>query len=237
MPSIHPRDRATLCRFSFSDGRRCRSPRVSTSPDFCYYHAEKAAHAAASEQLAADLSILFSGRLISANDLSAALSRLLTAVILGHIKPRTARTVAYMAQTLSQTLRVAQDEYINSYGSDAWRRAIHSNITSNHPRISNPPRLNQPAPNSAPPSTPPPAKTSTRSASVQPRNSSSAPQPSQAAQPSDSRRPPANSADAALAVASQLFPPRPSQPSPNAAASALPRPHTNPSPEPPPQRT
>jgi hypothetical protein len=43
MPSLSSKDRVSLCRFTFEDGRRCRTPRISTSPDFCFYHAKKQA--------------------------------------------------------------------------------------------------------------------------------------------------------------------------------------------------
>jgi hypothetical protein len=41
-----------------------------------------------------------------------ALSRLIPAVIRGDIKPRLARTVAYMLQTQLQAIHLAQHEYI-----------------------------------------------------------------------------------------------------------------------------
>ena len=49
MPSLSSKDRVSLCRFTFDDGRRCRTPRISTSPDFCFYHAQKEAQHRATE--------------------------------------------------------------------------------------------------------------------------------------------------------------------------------------------
>jgi hypothetical protein len=35
--------------FAFADGRRCRTPRISSHPHFCFYHAQKEARARATE--------------------------------------------------------------------------------------------------------------------------------------------------------------------------------------------
>src|SRR5713226_797172 len=96
------KDRASLCRFTFSDGRRCRTPRSPHHPHFCSDHARKESQAGAADQLARELSYFFSGEYLSACDLSAALGRLLPAVVRGDIKSRSARTIAYLSQTLVQ---------------------------------------------------------------------------------------------------------------------------------------
>src|SRR5882724_40928 len=108
-------DRVSLCSFTFSDGRRCRTPRAAKHPHFCFYHAQKEARARAAEKLGKDLAYFFSGDYLSACDLSTALSRLIPAVVRGDIKPKTARTVAYLAQTLLQAIHISQDEYINAF--------------------------------------------------------------------------------------------------------------------------
>src|SRR5271170_6453192 len=92
MSSLSPNDRVSLCMFAYADGRRCRTPRISTHPHFCYDHAQKESRAVTADKLAKDLEAFFSGHYISANDLSIALARLLPAVVRGDIKPRTART-------------------------------------------------------------------------------------------------------------------------------------------------
>jgi hypothetical protein len=93
MSSLTAKDRVSLCSFTFSDGRRCRTPRVHNHPHFCFYHAQKEARAA--ESLSKDLSYFFSGDYLSACDLSTAMGRLIPAVVRGDVKPRTARTLAY----------------------------------------------------------------------------------------------------------------------------------------------
>ena len=132
MSSLSPNDRVSLCLFTFSDGRRCRTPRTGTHPHFCFYHSQKEARAQAAEQLGKDLACFFSGDYLSACDLSTALSRLIPAVVRGDIKPRLARTVAYMFQTQLQAIHIAQHEYINAFGTDGWRKSIRNGVNANY---------------------------------------------------------------------------------------------------------
>ena len=117
MSSLSSKDRVSLCTFTFSDGRRCRTPRNRDNPHFCFDHAQKEAHSHAAQSLGKDLAYFFSGDYLSACDLSTALARLIPAVVRGEVKPRTARTVAYLAQTLMQSIHISQHEYIERWGS------------------------------------------------------------------------------------------------------------------------
>jgi hypothetical protein len=132
MSSLSPKDRVSLCMFSFADGRRCRTPRLRNHPHFCYYHAEKEARARAAQSLSTDLARYFSGTYLSACDLSTALGCLIPAVVRGDVKPKVARTVAYMAQTLLQSIHISQDEYINAFDTDGWRKSIRTSVHGNH---------------------------------------------------------------------------------------------------------
>src|SRR5713226_116547 len=67
------KDRKSLCRFTFADGRQCRTPRSPHHSHFCSDHARKDSQACAADKLALELSYLFSGEYLSACDLSAAL--------------------------------------------------------------------------------------------------------------------------------------------------------------------
>ena len=122
----------SLCRFTFDDGRRCRTPRISSHPHFCFYHAQKEARARTAKKLGKDLAYFFSGKYLSACDLSTALARLIPAVVRGDVKPKTAHTVAYMAQTLMQSIHISEHEYINAFGTDAWRKSVRNSVTSNY---------------------------------------------------------------------------------------------------------
>jgi hypothetical protein len=130
--SLTSKDRVSLCLFSFTDGRRCRTPRTGNHPHFCFYHAQKEARAQAADKLAKDLACFFSGDYLSACDLSTAMARLIPAVIRGDIKPRLARTVAYMVQTQLQAINLSQHEYINAFGTDGWRKAVRNSVNVNY---------------------------------------------------------------------------------------------------------
>jgi hypothetical protein len=132
MSSLSPKDRASLCSFTFSDGRRCLTPRDRNHPHFCFYHAQKEARARTANKLGKDLDYFFSGDYLSACDLSTALARLIPAVVRGDVKPKTAHTVAYLAQTLMQAIHVSQDEYINAFGTGNWRDSIRKSVKGNY---------------------------------------------------------------------------------------------------------
>ena len=132
MPSLTAKDRISLCLFSYEDGRRCRTPRTGNQPHFCFYHAQKESQARAAESLSKDLANFFSGDYLSASDLSTAMARLIPAVIRGDIKPRLARTVAYMFQTQLQAIQLSQHEYINAFGADHWRKAVRTSVNVNY---------------------------------------------------------------------------------------------------------
>jgi hypothetical protein len=132
MSSLSPKDRVSLCSFTFSDGRRCRTPRVAKHPRFCFYHAQKEARARTAKKLGKDLAYFFSGDYLSACDLSTALARLIPAVVRGDVKPKTAHTVAYLAQTLMQAIHVSEQEYINAFGTDRWRKSVRNSVNSNY---------------------------------------------------------------------------------------------------------
>src|SRR6266403_1711793 len=176
MSTTRSKDRTGLCSFTFANGHRCRSLRSASHPHLCYYHARKEAQARAAEQIGRDISYFFSGRYLSACDLTAVLARLFSAAASGELKPKTASILAYLGQTLLQTIHLAQHEYINAFGTNAWRDAVCSSVNgnSNH---RNPPA---PQPSGAPQQTPP----SSQHLSAQPQlQSAPAQQPPPARQP------------------------------------------------------
>jgi len=117
--------------FTFSDGRRCRTPRTRNHSRLCFYHAQKEARARTAKTLGKDLAYFFSGDYLSACDLSTALARLIPAVVRGDVKPKTAHTVAYLAQTLMQAIHLSKHEYINAFGTDAWRDSVRNSVNGN----------------------------------------------------------------------------------------------------------
>ena len=220
MSSLSPKDRVFLCLFAFEDGRRCRTPRTGNHPHFCFYHAQKEARAQAAEKLGKDLACFFSGDYLSACDLSTALARLIPAVVRGDIKPKLARTVAYMFQTQLQAIHLSQHEYINAFGTDGWRKAVRNSVNVNYDYRF--PPTHEPEPQQLATSTPPQTLAPSPQTPPRPQQSAAAtPQP-----PSASRPSPAN-VEAALSVARSTFRRRPnSAAAPSAVPAANPPAHT-----------
>lgn len=155
MPSIPAKDRVSLCRYSYADQRKCLTPRSPSHPHFCYFHARRESQSVATEKLAENLAYFFSGRYVSANDLSYALGQLLPAVVRGDIKPRTASTLAYLAQTFIQAIQLAQKEYIYAFGTPEWGAQIRNNVSCNIDHLKETdPDANAPAPNEQPAANP-----------------------------------------------------------------------------------
>ena len=147
MSTNRSKDRASLCSFTFADGRQCRMPRREGHPYLCAFHARKEAQALAGQKTADDIAYLLSGSFISACDLSSALGRLFSAVAQGQVKPKTASTLAYLSQTLVQALHLSQDEYINAFGTDYWRETIRISHEQNADRLCPPePQPSDPVP-------------------------------------------------------------------------------------------
>src|SRR6266446_541911 len=131
MSSLSPKDRVSLCSFTFSVGRRSLKKNTGKNPHFCFDHAQKEARARAAQKLGKDLTYFFSGDYLSACDLSTALARLIPAVVRGDVKPKTAHTVAYLAQTLMQAIHISQHEYINAFGRNGWRESVRNSVNGN----------------------------------------------------------------------------------------------------------
>jgi len=60
--------RASLCSFTFADGRHCRTPRAG-HPHLCAFHARKDAQALAGQEAGKDIAYHLSGSYVSACDL------------------------------------------------------------------------------------------------------------------------------------------------------------------------
>jgi hypothetical protein len=123
MPTI--KDRSRLCAFTFADGRQCRTPRRSGHQHLCHDHAKKEAEALIAKQAGEDLASLFCGKHLCTSDFTAALGRVLSAVARGHIKPKTAVSLALLGHTLNQSIKIAQNEYANAPGGNARRERVN----------------------------------------------------------------------------------------------------------------
>ncbi|MGC1617019.1 MAG: hypothetical protein WA765_00875 [Candidatus Acidiferrum sp.] len=122
MSSIRPQDRASLCTFTFADGRRCRTPLSSSHPRLCFDHARKDAQAHAPDPPRTDLSFFFSGEWVSAYDLSAVIARLMPEVAHGQCNPKIASTVASLSRTMVRTIQLSQHEFISTHADERLPR-------------------------------------------------------------------------------------------------------------------
>ena len=122
-----------VCRFTFGNGRSCRMLLSPSHTSLCTYHARKESQAITAQGVGRNLAASLSHDFITACDLTSALSQLFGAIAQGHLQPKTANTLAYVGQTISQTLRLSQQEFIAAYGAQAWRSAIRDAITTAHP--------------------------------------------------------------------------------------------------------
>src|ERR1700687_5274955 len=197
--ATNKKDRSGLCAFTFADGRQCRTPRRSGHPHLCYFHAQKEAESLAAKQAGQDIFRFLSTKLLTACDLGVAMSRLFRAVASGEVKPKVAGTLAYLAQTMLQSIPIAQHEYCEALGTGYWRSAIRSsfNVTAPEPK---------PAPRPQPAPKPPASLASTPTAKP---TSSPAPQPPVNCH-SERSEEPASSSNSSLATHHPPLPPAPS---------------------------
>jgi len=231
-PATRKNDRSSLCSFTFADGRHCRSPRKAGHTYLCAFHARKEDHALAADQAGQDIARHLSRGYISACDLSSALGRLFAAVAQGHVKSKTAATLAYLGQTLVQTLHLAEHEYVNAFGSDSWRSTVRRSfnppvVTPAAPAPTRPSTLrpiSQPASRPTPQPTPAPQSNPQPSPDATPKPATS-PQPSP--QPAPRPSPPSSSTPSSPATPTQATAPSSANQNPSPPpASARPPQHS-----------
>ena len=115
MSPKHSKDRASRCAFTFSDGRRCQTPRL-TKEDYCFFHARKLRLAAQADDIGRQVTSPIGCDYNSALTLNATLGNLMCALARGQITPKTAHTLAYLAQIMMQTIPAAQQEFARAFG-------------------------------------------------------------------------------------------------------------------------
>jgi hypothetical protein len=151
--STRSKDRTGLCTFTFADGRHCNSALAPANSQFCLFHARKEAQARVTAKLAGDIRLLFSGKFLTAYDLSTALGRVFLAAAEGDLNRKTAVTLAYIAQSLVQAVRLAQVERADVFASDYLCDTLFATINNHYERLQ-PPRLAAPPPTANQPALP-----------------------------------------------------------------------------------
>src|SRR6266478_3389601 len=85
----HKNDRSCLCAFTFADGRRCRTPRLTGHPLLCCFHAKREAQSLAAPHAGRYVSHSLSGSYEGGCDPGFALARVVAGKDAGQVKPRT----------------------------------------------------------------------------------------------------------------------------------------------------
>jgi hypothetical protein len=95
----------------------------------CAFHASKEAQARAAEMAGREVSQCFSGGYVSACDLSTARARLRRCRPWRN-KTQNRRHPRLPRPNISQTIHLAENEYINTFGTDHWRDTVPSPTNS-----------------------------------------------------------------------------------------------------------
>ncbi|MGB2636165.1 MAG: hypothetical protein WAM58_19710 [Candidatus Acidiferrum sp.] len=118
-------DRASLCTFTFADGRHCRMLR-SRDTDYCLYHLQIIEGQQAPGLPVSPISMPVSGEYVPVTALTQSLSRLFCAVAEGRMDPKRAIALARVASTLLKCIGGATQEFKEVYVDDFWRQLIYS---------------------------------------------------------------------------------------------------------------
>jgi hypothetical protein len=144
---------SNLCRFSFSDGRRCRMLVHSSPRGLCPFHAREEMQIIESRRLGSELSASLTGHFHTAADINHVLGKIFTALAQNRITPRTATVLAYIGQLLLQSIPAVKAETQFKYSYDSWSRMIDKAIPISDPP-DNPAHANSSAvPNATTPNT------------------------------------------------------------------------------------
>src|SRR4029077_11457720 len=127
--NVYPQDelrgaKEVRCRFTFSDGRQCRSQRAS----FCVHHASKrdTKHKAPA---APDLEVLCTD-LTTATSINRALAQIFLLMAQGRISRKDAVAFGYLGQLLLQTAPGVRAEFVSAFGYHDWEENLTTRLKS-----------------------------------------------------------------------------------------------------------
>jgi hypothetical protein len=125
-------DRPCTCAFFFADGRRCKLPPSADDMGLCYFHAKKYRDRITAEEAGQQINQFLSSDILTACDLSGALTTLFSATALGLIKPKTTFALTALGQLMLQTQKLAKEEFLQSFD-DRWPKIVQESICFNEP--------------------------------------------------------------------------------------------------------
>jgi hypothetical protein len=161
MPKNH--DGRDLCHFTFADGRRCTLPQFPDDYGLCYHHGQKYRASLHAKEAGCLISHFVQTDILTACDLSCALSYLFSSTAQGVTKPKTAIALGYLAQLMIQTQKLAKEEYLEASNAN-WSDIVRDGPAFNaefekQPTKSSPPTTPSTDPSGAPILTPDPPAT------------------------------------------------------------------------------
>jgi hypothetical protein len=130
MSTAQAMDRTHSCAFTFANANHCRMPLSPSHPYLCTFHARKEASARGAERAGQQIAYDLSSRYVSFADLSSAIAHTISAVAQRHMTPRAATSIAYLSQTLYQSISCAETDYVRTFGVDAWKRTMAHNLST-----------------------------------------------------------------------------------------------------------
>jgi hypothetical protein len=124
-----------LCRFAFSDGRRCRMLRHKNHTALCLFHAHAERQLLESHRLGAEMAATFTGDFLTAADINHVMGKVFTALAQNRIPQRTAATLAYLGQVMLNSLPMAKKETTFVYSYETWKDLIDNatHLTNSRP--------------------------------------------------------------------------------------------------------
>jgi len=146
MSEQNSKDRASLCDFTWSDGRQCRSLRHSTKSKYCLPHDRELRNLKEADSIAADLVEPISGDFVPATALTHSLARLFQLLAEGRVDPKTATALASVANTLLKSIGKSNEEFQQCYLEGYWRQLVRTHFNDLPNYIPPVPRDQRPTP-------------------------------------------------------------------------------------------
>jgi len=126
MSAKSSKDRASLCAFSFSDGRQCRALRHQRNSRYCLPHARKIRHLEDADEVAQEILSPLSGSFVSSASLTQSLVHLFAAVAEGRIPPKRASALAKVSGILMKSIDASSHEFRTVFIQTYWAQLVRS---------------------------------------------------------------------------------------------------------------
>ena len=167
-------DRPCKCMFFFADDLRCQMPPSADDMGLCYFHAKKHSDHISAQEAGVQINEFLSRDILTACDLSAALSTLFSVAALGLIKPKTTVALTYLSQLMLQTQKLARQEFVQSFD-DTWPKIVRESVVFNEPDPEPAQQPQKPATQSTNPILTPQNESSSKDPNPDPTNPSPSP--------------------------------------------------------------